>query len=489
MSKFNWQFTPLILIVVLAFSLRLYRINYPLLDWHSFRQADTASVTREFVKHGINLLEPKYQDLSSIQSGLNNLEGYRMVEFPIINALTATLIRALPFLPLVATSRVVSILFSLGTLLAIYFLVEMISGKRVALMASLSFAVTPYIIYYSRAILPETALACLSTLSILGFAKWLKSKSLKWYFLSLTTLALSFLLKPFVVFTAPVYLALAWRLQGKKLIKNPLLYIYPAIALVPLLWWREWIKQFPSGIPDSVWLYNGNGIRLRPAWFRWLGYERLSKLILGFVGVVFLPLSLLDKHKDSLIYFSWWLGMLIYFIVIATGNIQHDYYQYLITPILAISVGKGAVLMRSYLEKLLEKQSLVPKFHTPWMSLLAVSVVYLTMLGLSWNQVKGFFNINHWEARDAGEVVDKKTPADAKVIAPHFGDTAFLFQTNRTGWPIGGEIEEKIKLGATYYVTLTEDEEAKELANKYFVVEKTDKYLLIDLTKQKESTP
>jgi hypothetical protein len=42
--------------------------------------------------------------------------------------------------------------------------------------------------------------------------------------------------------------------------------------------------------------------------------------------------------------------------------------------------------------------------------------------------------------------------ADAKVIAPYMGDTAFLFQTNRTGWPIGFEIDKKIAEGAQYYV-------------------------------------
>ena len=62
----------------------MYRINQTVLDWHSFRQADTASVTREYVKHGMNLLRPRYDDLGSIQSGQDNLEGYRMVEFPIV---------------------------------------------------------------------------------------------------------------------------------------------------------------------------------------------------------------------------------------------------------------------------------------------------------------------------------------------------------------------------------------------------------------------
>ena len=82
----------------------------------------------------------------------------------------------------------------------------------------------------------------------------------------------------------------------------------------------------------------------------------------------------------------------------------------------------------------------------------------------------------------AGQAVDKLTPADAKVIAPYQGDTAFLFQTNRTGWPIGGRIDDKIKMGATYYITTTDDDEAKQLEAKYTVVEKTSQYVLIRLS-------
>jgi len=77
------------------------------------------------------------------------------------------------------------------------------------------------------------------------------------------------------------------------------------------------------------------------------------------------------------------------------------------------------------------------------------------------------------------------TPPEAKVIAPYNGDTALLFATNRTGWPIGYYIEDKIKLGATHYLSVVNDYEASNLAKKYIIVAKTDQYVLIDLTKLK----
>jgi hypothetical protein len=112
-----------------------------------------------------------------------------------------------------------------------------------------------------------------------------------------------------------------------------------------------------------------------------------------------------------------------------------------------------------------------------------MSGILLLSSSLAWYEVRGYFNINVPAIVVAGQEIDKITPADAKVIAPYQGDTAFLFQTNRTGWPIGGNIDNDIKEGATYYVTTTRDKEYEELKSKYTLVEETDQYSIIKLTK------
>jgi hypothetical protein len=71
------------------------------------------------------------------------------------------------------------------------------------------------------------------------------------------------------------------------------------------------------------------------------------------------------------------------------------------------------------------------------------------------------------------------------VIAPALGDTMFLYQTNRTGWATGQEIEEKKSYGATHYISTSYDDEARMLEDKYFTIEKTPDFILIDLTRNK----
>src|SRR3989344_5820515 len=112
---FSSKYTPHIAIVVillLALLVRLYRIENPVADWHSWRQADTASVTRTYVDEGINLLYPRYHDISTAQSGMFNPNGYRFVEFPLYNAVHAVFYRLIPTFSLEIWGRLVSILFS-----------------------------------------------------------------------------------------------------------------------------------------------------------------------------------------------------------------------------------------------------------------------------------------------------------------------------------------------------------------------------------------
>lgn len=481
MSITKWiQSLPLVFILLLALFLRLYRVNQTVLDWHSFRQADTASVTREYVKNGIDVLRPRYHDLSNIQSGQNNPEGYRMVEFPIIQASLALILKAAPWADLVTLSRLAAITASLGTVAAIYYLGLLWSGKKVGAFAALTFAVLPYSVFYSRAVLPEPFMLAASTGALVFWNYWLTKHRWQYYWLAFGLFSLALLLKPFVAFLLPVFIASS---TIRSIWRKPfdiLALFFFSLTVVPLLLWRWWIMQFPTGIPAADWLLNGNGIRLRPAWFRWLGYERLTKMILGYIGPIFILFSLIrTKFSERILYSSWWLGILAYLIVVASGNVQHDYYQNLLLPIICLTVARGMVMLVWLLKHKL-------KIKQPWF---AVTFLYLVMLVLAWYQVKGFYQMNHSEYVKAGQVVDQQTPSDALVIAPAFGDTQFLFQTNRRGWPIGFEIDKKISLGAQYYITTSYDDEARELEKKYFTIVKTQDYLLLDLQKPTTTKP
>src|SRR3989344_3071900 len=92
---YNKKALILILLISLGFLFRFYKFSEPIADWHSFRQSDTAAVAQVYVNEGYNLLYPKYFDISNVQSGLDNPQGYRFVEFPIYNFLHAFLFKSI----------------------------------------------------------------------------------------------------------------------------------------------------------------------------------------------------------------------------------------------------------------------------------------------------------------------------------------------------------------------------------------------------------
>lgn len=57
-------YISLFVIFIFGFLVRTYKIENPIADWHSWRQADTASVTRNFIKDGFNPFFPQYDALN-----------------------------------------------------------------------------------------------------------------------------------------------------------------------------------------------------------------------------------------------------------------------------------------------------------------------------------------------------------------------------------------------------------------------------------------
>jgi hypothetical protein len=99
-------------------------------------------------------------------------------------------------------------------------------------------------------------------------------------------------------------------------------------------------------------------------------------------------------------------------------------------------------------------------------------------------QVNEFYKVNHPEIIVAGNAVDELFPKESLVIAPYNADTAFLYQTKRWGWPyIDRSIDELIEKGADYYVSVNYDAKTNELIGKYKMVEKTDIFVVLDLSK------
>ena len=175
------------------------------------------------------------------------------------------------------------------------------------------------------------------------------------------------------------------------------------------------------------------------------------------------------KYSD---FIRWSLiGALAYVLVVASANVMHDYYQILTIPVIALTLSLGTIKLW---------QQTVFNIHLT-RSILVFSIFVMLISG--WYQIKGNYVINSPELIEVGQLVDKTLPQDAIIVAPYNGDTAFLYQTKRRGWPVVDDsIDNIIKKGADYYVSVDlHSTDTLNFEKKFKTLVKTDKYIILDL--------
>ncbi len=470
----------LFFILALGLVLRLYKIDNPVADWHSWRQADTASVARIYVEDGIDLLRPRYHDISNIASGFDNPEGWRFVEFPIYNAIHAVLYKAYPAIGFDKWGRLSSVFISLGSLVFVYLLGKRFISKEGGLLAAFFFAALPFNVYFSRTILPEPLSVFFIVSSLYFFSLYIDTQKRWSIYLSGVLFALALLMKPYIGFYGLAFLYLAWeKYKIKGSLRNIDFWVFLSIVGSPFFFWRGWMwdGDHIRGIPHWKWAFNGDNIRGRPAFWWWILEERLGRMILGVWAIPAFVLGLLTLKKGKYPYFMHVLlaSQFAFVLTVATASVRHDYYQTLIIPAVCLATAGGFLYLWN-----------TKSLNTKLARIFAVASVSAGLF-FSFYQIKEFYKVNHPEIMIAGAAADKLLPKDAIIIAPYNGDTAFLYQTRRKGFPyVVYPIPEMIeKQGAQYWVSVNFDDQTRQVMNEYTTLEKTDKYVIIDLTKKK----
>ena len=476
-TVFKKSWILLAIILIGGFIVRQYRIDNAIADWHSWRQADTASVARNFYQEGFNPFLPKGDDMSPIsENGQPNLGRYRFVEFPIYN----TLVYVGYILNggvNVRIAREVTVFISLISVIFIYLITRRSFNEVTAVLAAAFFAFLPYNIYYSRVVLPDPLLIMFSLGMFYFIDRFINEKTRKFMILSIIFAAGAFLTKPEAAFYLLPLLVLFYKKEGKLFPIDRRYIIMAVLAVLPFAAWRIWMLQHPEGIPAADWLLNGNGIRFRPAFWRWILVDRFGREILTVTGTVlfFIGLLIAPREKENNMLHLLAIASFLYLIVFATGNVQHDYYQIFIVPAIVIFLARGVVLMFEGV------RSLVPRIFTIPFAILFISLTFY----LGWPEAKGLFQINNDAVTRAGDAANAILPKNATVLAPYDGDTSLLYNTNRHGFPVTiTNIPDMIsRFGVGYYVSITKDPDTAKIMHDYTVMENNQYFVIVDLTK------
>lgn len=478
------KFLLFFLVLLIGLFLRLYKINSPLADHHSWRQADSASVIRNLATGKFDLFRPKWDNLiASNSKGLPNPNRYFFEDFPISFDIYPALFYKVFGLS-VQVLRLPSIIFSLLTILFLGLLVSNFAGFKIGIISAFIYAVLPFSIFFSRGVFQENPLNLYAILALFCLIRFFKKGRLVNFILSIIFNALLFLTKPYALIFLLPEAFLFWQYWKLKSLKNLKFYLYFAISLLPFVLWWLWVSKFPEGIPGSAWLLNEGNIRFKGAFFHWIFAERIGKLILGYYGLIFFGLGLLLLGKGDGLFYFWLFSLFAYVSIIAKGNVTHDYYQIPFLPVIAYFSAKGIAFIHSLVKG---------KFNKV-MSFVMVGIIASFALAFSWYEVRSFYDLKSGVDL-AGDFINQNIPAKSLIIAGDGADPTLLYNCNRKGWTVGygsgmentsETIETLRQKGANYYVTTTVGQIKgttfeKYIRSRYPVVKETNQFIVFDL--------
>ncbi len=482
LQKSYFIYLALFLIFILGCAVRFYHFNGPIADWMSWRQADTAAVTRNFVKEGFTPLYPKFDAENSLNAQhLPDPHRYFFAEFPLYNMLSYWGFVSVGHFTIEEWGRLVTIFFASLTPVVLYFLVSQYSRRRIALFAAFIYAFLPYNIYYGRVILPDPMYVFFSVLAIYLVTLWVQKEKLWLCILCALAFALAILLKPYaLVLTLPIFYLILWKWK-RQVLKKPGFYLFILFSYIPYLLWKIHIDQHPEGQFATYWLYNEGNIRFTGAYFRWLLYDRMNRLIFATGGFALFWIGIIrgNTKKEGLLYYLWLLAIFAFFVVIAKGNVTHDYYQMPIVPIGVIFIAKG-------LDYIISVHT--SNYQRVINMVVALSLV-LMMFAFGWFEVRDYFNINNPAIIEAGQTADRILPKNALVITPYQNDSSFLYQTNRYGWTTGGgQIPWEVKNGAQYLISVNLDTATHYWMKHCTIVTQNPKFIIVNVKQCKGIT-
>ncbi len=334
-------------IVLVGLVLRLKGIHDPILDHPGWRQGDTASIARNFATLDLNPFHPQ-----------TNYDGpapnYVELELQIVPFLAALLYKIFGIHEIFG--RLITIAFSLGTIVACSLFARYAFGKDVAgFAAALAFALFPGSVYYGRTFMPDTTMTFFLTVAVFALVRWIAQddgRIGRRFWIAAPLAALAILAKPVaIVLLVPFVCALVAKRGYVGALRTPAAYGFLALALVPYLAYDAYVRSiaewhWSSGITTLHVVPSLHAALTSPSafvtklkiWRRILGM--LPGTMIGPVGVVLAIVGacVAPKGPARAALYGWLAGALAYAFVVVTVE-RVDYYLYVFVPLAAVFVG------------------------------------------------------------------------------------------------------------------------------------------------------
>ena len=438
MTRRQAALTATLLAAGLLLALRVPHLFGPLDDPHSWRQCDTAGYTREFTRHGIDLLHPAVCWLGDHRTLL--------FECPIPEAIAALPARLTGYDPF--WDRLVALAFfvvSAGYLYAIG--CRLLGGGAAPALATLAYLASPLAQFYSRAATVDFAAQACAHGFLWHGLRAVDARRLPHAIAAALAGALAALIKAPYVAPVAFPLALATLVSGAALawVMAAVSVVGPASAFVL---WRRYVDATNAQVPNwtwwpdfykevnPLWWYVGDWTqRLHPG--AWVKLARRLFFEVTSPGLAMFAVAGLRRARAAAgrgpaplgFVLAWLAGAFAYLLVFFPLNLIHNYYQVPFVAPLALLAGLGG----AWLVERLPRIGPVPLGTL--LFALALGLAAIMPMRLGW------YRIDTLRER-AGAAIRAHTPANALVVAvdhgSEFTDPRLLYRADRFGFPVKG---------------------------------------------------
>jgi hypothetical protein len=410
----------LVLTAICALGLlaRLGTAKVPVLDHHSWRQADTASIARNFVRERFNPLYPQVE--------WRGAQAHGYVETGL--ELHALIVAAISLLTGFHTDigRFLSCAYFAGSLLLLHGFLRERYGVSTALVGSAIYSfglALPF--FMDRTFMNEPMLLLLTFASYRSAQRYVTASGVASWMGLLASTTLIAVIKPVYLVCWAGILGLLIERDGRRMIRR---WGVTAVLLANVAALLLWLRH-ARGVAHTTGLSFGLEDKFfAPAlvtsfeFWRTIA-SRLAFDIFGPLGLALLVWGLVRCLRSERRFEAAAAGGFVaYLLIVARGNFVHDYYQLVAVPVGSVLVAVGADAVAS-------RYGRGSSDRRVCMASLLVGVIVLSAFLRSLNSWYGV----PWEKAHVCAGRDQLAP-DERLVLAGYQNPDLLFCLDRKGW-------------------------------------------------------
>jgi len=454
---------PILLIVAWSLLVHVPGIRSPLMDYQAYRQCQTASMARNYFRHGMHFFSPELDtEGPPVRAG---------TEFPIYSYLLALLYKIFGIHEILG--RLLSCLFAAWGVVFLYLFVHPRLGERVSFWSAIILCSIPIHVYFTRTVQPEP----MALWGLLGFLYYAD----KSWILALLLGALAPLLKlSFLYVLAPLWFFLGYEREGWKIFQNVKWLALLAGILILTQAWYHYAKTAPVIIlPLSAREHLEN---LRPlfSWNLWRAQfvSRIPELVLTYSGLLLAGFGLYRnrREKASRFFIGWLAASGLYVPLLGEYGFIHRYTLLPLAPVAAVWMAGGFVALLDW-----------PGRRN--MRVLAVSLLLAIPLHAAL-RIKHWYRVEYRYLYDIHDLLARiSRPEDLVLTATH-EKPVHLYFIDRYGYSVdpatwqASDVDQAIRKGVRFILIPMEDNPSRlgewksVLASRAVLIKEDPSYLL-----------